>query len=77
MNSPEDTSGIQPALCIHEFCICRFNQLQIKVVFKNCTYKAGCQWLMLIILATWEGEIGRIEVLGMARQIFHETPSPK
>jgi hypothetical protein len=24
--------------------------------------KTGCQWLTLVFLATWEAEIGRIEV---------------
>jgi hypothetical protein len=30
--------------------------------------KAGCQWLTPIILGTWEGEIGRIEVQSQPRQ---------
>jgi hypothetical protein len=30
-----------------------------------------------VILATWETEIGRIEVRGQYRQIAHKTPSPK
>jgi hypothetical protein len=29
---------------------------------KNCFFFAGHQWLMLVILATWEAEIGRIAV---------------
>jgi hypothetical protein len=35
------------------------------------------QWLILAILATWEAEIGRIEVPGQPRQIVHKTSSPK
>jgi hypothetical protein len=36
-----------------------------------------CQWLMPIILATWEAEIERITVQGQSRQIICEIPSPK
>jgi hypothetical protein len=32
---------------------------------------------MSIILATWETEIGRIEVQGQPRKIVLEPPSPK
>jgi hypothetical protein len=32
------------------------------------------RWLMLIILATWEAEIGRILVHSQPRQIVCETP---
>jgi hypothetical protein len=35
------------------------------------------QWLTLIILATWEAEIGRLEVRGLPGQIVPETPFPK
>jgi hypothetical protein len=35
------------------------------------------QWLMPIILATWETEIGRIAIRDQSKQIVHETPSPK
>jgi hypothetical protein len=32
---------------------------------------------MPIILATWEIEMGKMEVLGQPRQIVQKTPSPK
>jgi hypothetical protein len=39
--------------------------------------KVGCWWLVPIILATWETEVRRMEVQDQARQIVHETSSPK
>jgi hypothetical protein len=36
---------------------------------------AGHQWLMAIILATWEAEIRRIPVSGQSRQIVLKTSS--
>jgi hypothetical protein len=38
---------------------------------------AGRQWLMPVILATWEVEIRKIRVRGQLRKIFGEIPSPK
>jgi hypothetical protein len=35
------------------------------------------QWLIPIILVTWEAEIRRIMVWGQLRQIVWESPSPK
>jgi hypothetical protein len=46
----------------------------------SCLKKLGFarhQWLMPIILATWEAEIERIEVPGQPGQIVCKTPSPK
>jgi hypothetical protein len=42
--------------------------LKIKIV-------AGCQWLMPVILATWEAEIRKIEVQSQPGQIVHKTLS--
>jgi hypothetical protein len=36
-----------------------------------------CQWLILVILATWEAEIGRIKVRGQPQQVVPETPISK
>jgi hypothetical protein len=38
---------------------------------------AGYQWLMLIILATWEAEIGRIMFQAQPGQKDHEIPPLK
>jgi hypothetical protein len=35
------------------------------------------QRLNPVILATWEAKIGRTELQGQPRQIFHESRSPK
>jgi hypothetical protein len=43
----------------------------------NLKKQARCQWLTLVILATWEAKIGRIKVQGQPRQIVLKTPSPK
>jgi hypothetical protein len=39
--------------------------------------QARYQWLMPVILATWEAEIRRIEVYSQLRQRVCHTPSPK
>jgi hypothetical protein len=41
------------------------------------TKKAQHWWLMSIIPATWEAEIGRIKVREQPGQIAPETPSPQ
>jgi hypothetical protein len=38
---------------------------------------ARCQWLTLVILATWKTEIRKIMVQGQPGQIAHKIPSPK
>jgi hypothetical protein len=38
---------------------------------------ARCWWLKLVILASLEAEIRRIEVQGQPKQIVLQTPSPK
>jgi hypothetical protein len=35
------------------------------------------QWLMPVVLTTWEAEIRKIEVQDQPGQIAHKTPSPK
>jgi hypothetical protein len=39
--------------------------------------QAGCQWLMPIILTTWEAQIGRMMVPGQPWQIVYGTSIPK
>jgi hypothetical protein len=47
-----------------------FKHLHQKVILKLC----WAQWYMLVILGTWEVEIGRIMVQGHTWHIAHETP---
>jgi hypothetical protein len=55
----------------------RFHLILVRTaVIKNIN-KARCQWLTLIILATWETEIRRIIVWSQSGQIIHETLSWK
>jgi hypothetical protein len=35
------------------------------------------QWLMPVILATWEADIWKIIVQSQSEQVVHKTPSPK
>jgi hypothetical protein len=42
--------------------------------YKN-IYLVGHWWLTPVILAIWEGEIGKIKVQGQPRQIVRKTPS--
>jgi hypothetical protein len=44
---------------------------------QNFLSEAGHWWLMPVILATWEAEIGRIKVQGQPGQIVTQIPSPK
>jgi hypothetical protein len=44
---------------------------------KKNEWHTWCWWLTSVILATWEAEIGRIELQGQPRQIVHKVPSPK
>jgi hypothetical protein len=46
-------------------------------MLKNSLIPAGRQWLMPVILVTWEVDIRRIMVQGQPRQIVLEIPSPK
>jgi hypothetical protein len=50
-----------------------------KMIYKRQTRtrRARHQWLIPIILATWEAELGRIKVQGQLGQILQETLSPK
>jgi hypothetical protein len=54
------------------FYICYLISFKIKEKKLN-----GCWWLTLIILATWEAEIGKIKVRGQPKKIVLKTPSPK
>jgi hypothetical protein len=51
---------------------------RVRLCLKTTTAKtAGHPWLTPDTLATWEAEIGRIEVQGQPRQIVLKTPFPE
>jgi hypothetical protein len=65
----------KPALWAAEFCLLRFTTTQwVELDSWRLQNRARSRWLMPIILATWEAEIGRIVVPGQPHQEVWETP---
>jgi hypothetical protein len=58
-------------------CSCRKRDRQEREKTVQPTESSQAQWLTPVIPATWEAEMGRIEVRGQPGQTVLKTPSPK